>query len=314
MKSYHILIYLAVFLTACEPQIEIQDPDAHGKIYMPQAVDNPIEKVYYFSDDIDTLVYGANFGGPVDNKHDINVQFKVEPSLVAAFNEKTGNDYQLLPADAYEMGALQATIHKGKYSTGPQILKLKTNKIPGVRKYLLPVWMVADAGPYKINEDIKTSYFVISATYRTNPFAAIDRSAWTISGLANEEAVGEGPNNGRAIFAIDPSPETYWHTVYRPSALPPPHWLAVDTKKSQLFHGFKLRGRSDTPTGNPRNITVEFSEDGQAWQQGGKFSLSTTTENTFYLPEFKSGRYFKITITETQGNTAFSYFSDIQAF
>lgn len=315
MKSYYILIaYLALSTCACKPQLGIENSDTYTQIYMPQAVNNPIESTFFFSDNIDTLIYGANFGGPGNNDHDINVQFSVDPSLVAPYNTKTGNDFQLLPADVYEMESLNSVISKGRVTTGPLMIKIKTNKIPGVRKYLLPVTLSSDNNPYKINNELKTSYFVVSATYETNPFPIMDRTAWSLVDVSDEEGVGEGPNNGRAIFAIDASSQTYWHTVYRPVALPPPHWLIVDTKSAHLFHGFKIKGRSDTSTGNPSTITIEFSDNGETWVNAGRFSLANTLENTFYLPEFKTARYFKLTITATHSNTAFSYLSDIQAF
>lgn len=315
MKSYYILIaYLALSTCACKPELGIENSDTYTQIYMPQAVNNPIESTFFFSDRTDTLVYGANFGGPGNNDHDINVQFKADPALVASFNTKTGNDFQLLPADVYEIETPNSVISKGRVTTGPLRIMIKTNKIPGVRKYLLPVTLSSGNNPYKINEELKTAYFVVSATYKTNPFAIMDRAAWSLVDVSDEERVGEGPNNGRAVFAIDASAATYWHTVYRPAALPPPHWIIVDTKTANLFHGFKIKGRSDTNTGNPSVITIEFSDNGQAWASGGRFSLANTLENTFYLPEFKTARYFKLTITATHSNTAFSYLSDVQAF
>ncbi|WP_316816353.1 BT_3987 domain-containing protein [Pedobacter nyackensis] len=315
MKSYYILIaYLALFTCGCKPQLGIENSDTYTQIYMPQAVNNPIESTFFFSDDIDTLIYGANFGGPANNDYDIGVQFKVDPALVAPYNTKTGSDFQLLPADVYEMETPSSVILKGSVTTGPLVIKIKTNKIPGVRKYLLPVTLSSGNNPYKINNDLKTAYFVVSATYETNPFTIMDKTAWSLVDVSDEETVGEGPNNGRAIFAIDASSDTYWHTVYRPVALPPPHWLEVDTKTAHLFHGFKIKGRSDADSGNPSNITVELSDDGQTWVNAGEFTLANKLENSIYLPEFKTARYFKLTITATHGNKAFSYLSDIAAF
>lgn len=40
----------------------------------------------------------------------------------------------------------------------------------------------------------------------------IDRSGWSVHSFDSEESNGEGPNNGRAVHAIDNNNNTFWHT------------------------------------------------------------------------------------------------------
>jgi len=111
------------------------------------------------TNDVQTIVYGAAYGGVGYPDNDITVTFKVDNSLIQGFNSQNNTNYTAMPAGSYELEKLTAVIPKGKMSTEPLKIKVKTlGSLEAFKQYLLPVTISADA---TLNEKLKTAYFLI---------------------------------------------------------------------------------------------------------------------------------------------------------
>lgn len=165
-----VLILAVAALNGCEVDHSL-NPYKYGRVYMPQARNNPVKFSAVFSfDTTQTIVYGAAYGGPKRPAVDIPVSFSVNPMLVDSFNTKHLTDYSILPEGSYTLSKKQAVIPSGEKSTSPLKLEIKSKTDIPDGQYLLPVTMkVAGGGKkangdgFQVNEELKTTYFLIQA-------------------------------------------------------------------------------------------------------------------------------------------------------
>lgn len=312
-KQFHIFcfIVLAAAFTACNDKFELpeQPLSAYTKVYMPQSVNGP--KVYSFkiSDTAQTMIYSANFGGQDYPAADIQVTFAVNNQLVDSFNKANGTTYAVLPEKSYEY-TTSAVIPKGALSTGPLSVKVKTSgdgAIEVLKDYLLPVTISSTSA--ELNTAMSVAFFKVSVQPEV-----YDRTGWTIAGFSSEEADGEGPNNGRAVFVLDNNPSTFWHTQWKGASPGPPHYLIVDMGAAKTVHGLALTPRQSDNSGKPQELTVEASTDNQTWQAVGSFTMeNTTAEQMRTLSTYTDARYIKLTITKSY-NASYTHLAEFKAF
>lgn len=310
---------MAMLLASCSHNKDLlrNISDSTAMIYMPQAVNNPAVYSFARSATTDSIIYGANYGGPHSPGADIQVQFRTDPSLVEKFNTKNYTNYPLLPEGTYELEQSSSVIPAGRYSTPALIIRVKTDNLDGVGNYLLPVSITTNA---KVNEALRTTYFLINAKYTSNPFPQFDRQTWKITKVSSEEPTGEGAANGHAIHALDGNDDTYWTTEWKASKPGPPHILTIDMQTAQQVHGFAITGRTDKKTGelkatgNPKNMIIETSLDGNVWDYTETFTLDNVKLSTIYLAYARQARFFRFTINTSQGDTYLTNMAEINAF
>jgi hypothetical protein len=150
---------------ACKYNTEIAHPEDYVKIYMPQAIGNPVTYNFVMSDTDQTIIYGANYGGTGYPESNINIEFQVDNSLVDSFNLKNEVSYSPMPPKSYQLEMTQAVIPKGKVSTEPLEIKIKTiGALKSSVKYLLPL-RISKAGKDSISISLEVTYFLITANY-----------------------------------------------------------------------------------------------------------------------------------------------------
>lgn len=305
-----ILTLAVVVLVRCSDKVTLppQPLSDYEKIYMPQAVNNPVKKVLPVSDTAQPVVYGANYGGQDYPAQDIAVDFAINPALVDSFNLKNNTSYKALPAGSYTFTQTSGMIPKGKLSTQPLELKISTggpNAINVLTDYLLPVSLVAGKSNIKVNEDLRTTYFVIRSQPNINDYPDYDRTAWTIAGFSSEEpAEAQWGNGGRAIHAIDDNTATFWHTAWANSSPGPPHYIIVNMNETKTLHGLWFIDRQSDNDGKPAAIQVQVSLDGTNWTDAGGFTLENTKElQKQFLSGFKAAKYFKVIVNSSYDAT-----------
>lgn len=308
-----------VILTSCGRDRDLMKniSDSTAVVYMPQAVKMPSVYSFDITGKADTIIYGACYGGPHSPGSDIAVQFRTDVSLLDHFNASNFTNYPILPEGSYELEQSSSVIPAGKYSTPPLKLSVHVDKLDGVGSYLLPVSITTAA---KVNESLRTTYFLINAKYTSNPFPAFDRSAWKVTGFSSEETTGEGTANGRTIYALDGNDDTFWSTQWKTAKPGPPHHIIIDMQNEQKLHGFTFTGRTDKATGevkasgNPKNIIVQTSNDGNTWDYSASFILDNNKLSTIYLAYARKARYFKIIVNTSQGDSYLTNIAELNAF
>ena len=318
-KLYIIGLILAGSLgvSSCKNEYPLPDQplSVYELVYMPQAVNGPVTKVLTLSQDPQSIVYGANAGGQDFPTRDINVKFEVSAALVASYNAANQTNYEMLPARSYTMGELEAVIGSGKNATIPLKIMVSTtgpNAIEMFKTYLLPVSILSS--DYAINTSLKTTYFLISTQPNLADYPDFVRANWKIVDFSSQEANGEGPNNGKAIFLLDNNINSFWHSQWQNGNPGPPHHITVDMGETKELHGFVSTARQVDGNGKPNLVEISVSTDNVNWTTAGEYTLAFKKEpQKVFLKKFVPARYFKFTILSAYGSTN-AHMSEIGAF
>ncbi|WP_299285711.1 DUF1735 domain-containing protein [uncultured Mucilaginibacter sp.] len=319
-KQILLLVAVCTFGLGCKDKLDLlpnQPLENYVKVYMPEAVNAPVLKSFRITDSVQTLTYGAVLGGKDYATADLPVTFKVNKAVVDSFNLANKTSYPLLPDGSYTLSSASATIAKGSVSTAPLSIALKTNgagAMDALKVYVLPV-SIASA-PVKVNEALRTTFYIIKAQPDFANYPNYDRSTWTVLGFSSQEANGEGPNNGRAIFALDGNTATFWHTQWSGAAPGPPHYLIIDMGSSKIMHGLSFVGRQADAGGKPNEVNVQVSQDNITWTNAGTFNLLNNKDlQKQFLPNAfnKPARYFKVVINSAY-NGSYTQIAELNAF
>lgn len=161
---YTAILALIVLTIGCKYDTDINNPERFVKIYMPQASESPAKRTFTMTDTAQTIIYGAAYGGPDYPSENIEVTFKVDESLVQAFNNANGTSYEVLPQNSYTLEKSLSVIKKGELISEPLKIKVKTNGfLQAFKKYLLPVSINQLSKEIPLNESLKTAYFLVEA-------------------------------------------------------------------------------------------------------------------------------------------------------
>ncbi|KAA8484055.1 DUF1735 domain-containing protein [Arcticibacter tournemirensis] len=312
------LVGCSLLNNACKDTVDLPDQpiDSYNKVYMPQSVAGTVSRTLNISDTLQVVTYGAAFGGFGYPNTDIPVVFTVNNQLVAEYNTKNNTNYPVLPESMYTLSSTSTVIPKGKLSTTPLSILLKT-KGPGsmipLKSYLLPITMSAQG--VAVNPELTTAYFLVKAQPKLSDYPLFDRSQWQIIDISSEEATGEGPNNGRAIFALDNNKSTFWHSRWSNGGAVAPHHITIDMGTIREIHGFYLVARQADGNGKPQEVSVQTSLDNVNWTSAGTINFENKQQEQFqFLTEgFPTARYFKFTIVSAYG-ASYMQIAELNAF
>lgn len=204
ISSFIICVLLAGCSKKVDVDLNIQGAENYSKLYMPQAVANPIVNSISITPSVYTLNYSAYLGGSLDNTNNINVKFGVNEALVNEYNLKNGTSYKPMPAGSYTLINPEAKIKEGSKSTGVLSLTIKTQGfIQPFQSYLLPVSITeADA---KVNTDLNTTYFLITGSYAPGEVPrekayAFGANAGSVFFDFNGDIIGRSPNGPLMLY------------------------------------------------------------------------------------------------------------------
>lgn len=323
-KNYKMLLILLGLTCAswygCKDEVDLpeQPLENYVKVYMPQGVNGAIATNLKVKDNlVQTAVFGANYGGYGYPDSDIPVSFAVDNALVATYNAANRTNYQVLPASAYTLSATTAVIPKGQLSTVPLKINFKTTgtgAMDAFISYLLPVTL--SSPNVKVSEPLKTVYYIVRALPDLADYPNFDRTGFKILNFSSEEANGEGPNNGRAIFVLDGVNSTFWHSKWQNGAASPPHHLTIDMGGVKTLHGLSLLARQNGDNGKPNEVNLQLSTDNVTWTDAGNLTLQNTQslQSVFFPAGFnKQARYFKLTINSSYGSSV-AHLAELYAF
>lgn len=323
-KKYRILsILLGVMCTSwfgCKDEVDLPDQplENYVNVYMPQGANGAVTTNLKVKDNlVQTAVFGANYGGYGFPGSDIPVSFAVDNSLVATYNTANRTNYQVLPASSYTLSATASVIPQGKLNTSPLKINFKTSgagAMDAFTSYLLPVTLSCQN--VKVSESLKTVYYVVRALPDLADYPNFDRANFKILNFSSQEANGEGPNNGRAIFVLDGVNSTFWHSQWQNGTASPPHYLTIDMGEVKTFHGLSLLARQSGDNGKPNEVNLQLSIDNVTWTDAGNLTLQNTQslQSVFFPSGFsKQARYFRLTINSSYGASV-THLAELYAF
>lgn len=150
------------------------------------------------------------------------------------------------------------------------------------------------------------SPFVVTRIYH-------NRTNWILS-ASSEELVGETFPNGRVAALIDGNPNSFWHTHYTGTEIPPPHQINVDMGQLNVVNGIYISSRLGGT--RAQNVNISVSLDGFTYTNMGSFSLADRDKKQFLsFSQDQTFRYFKIVIpTNNYGNRPFVAMAEIGTY
>jgi F5/8 type C domain/Bacterial Ig domain/Fibronectin type III domain/Putative Ig domain len=158
----------------------------------------------------------------------------------------------------------------------------------------------SDSFTFRTNDGITDSASaVVSITVTTANFPDAPSGNLKVHYVDSEDT-----NGYPAEYAFDGDPNTFWHTVWRSNAPPPPHELQIDLGTMQELSGFRYLPRQDNfNDGTINRYEFYVSTDGANWGTpvaSGNFANSKEEKSVSFSP--KSGRYIRlVALSEATG-------------
>ncbi|QEH41611.1 discoidin domain-containing protein [Chitinophaga sp. XS-30] len=321
---YTVLAGMLLSVAACKKDGPFTKDDADVRVYMSQAINGafqditvnrraPLQGDSLYAFEVNAFFAG---GGYVSAPRDVAVTFALDYSKWDSINTARATaglaEFERIPDNIFDFPATQSVIRKGTTVSEDIAFTIDAKLVEEGHNYMIPVKITSVDG-YPINSAMALTYFVVTVTPPV--YAEINRSNWTILEVDSEEANGEGPNNGRAIFALDGLLNTFWHTQWDGGEPPLPHHIAIDMQTEHSLSGLYLTARQNAPNGAPKTVNVDVSTNGTTWQSAGTYALQAINarQPVFFSQAF-TARYFRVTVTATHGNTNITFFAEISAF
>jgi len=324
-KKYKTLLMLLGLISSlgwygCKDEVDLpyQPLDSYTNVYMPQGVNGPVTTTLKVKDNlVQTAIFGAVYGGYGVPEEDVPVSFKVDNALVGVYNTTNKTNYEVLPSSSYSLSSVSSVVPKGKTSSEPLKITFKTKgegAMDAFKTYLLPITL--SNSTVKIKESLKTVYYLVKALPDLADYPNYDRSKFSIVGFSSQEANGEGPNNGRAVFVLDGDVNTFWHSQWQGTPATPPHFLTIDIGELKIFHGLSFLPRQGDQGGKPNEVNVQISTDNVTWTDAGNTVLQNNKnlQTVFFEKGFnKQARYLKVTVNSSYGASV-THLAELYAF
>jgi hypothetical protein len=313
-------------VAGCKKYKSFTGKDGDVKIYMAQRVSstdgyttvNVVTRTSAQADsaftfDVNAYLSGSGYSAA---PNDIPVTFKVDYAKWDSINTARTNaglqPFEKIPDSVFSFTNTSSTIPKNSSLSDDIGFSISSKKIQLNHNYMVPISITTAGNGYALNTGLSTAYFIIKVSMPVYP--DIDRAGWTIHDFNSQEPSGEGPNNGRAIFAIDGLLTTFWHTQWDGGEPPPPHHISIDMHATKTLLGVTLTHRQNVSGGRPKTITVYVSNNGTTWTAAGTFSLASVNAKQYALfAAPQSARYFRVVVTETINNSNSTFLAEIGA-
>ena len=153
----------------------------------------------------------------------------------------------------------------------------------------------ADSFTFKAHDaslDSKTttvSLTVKKTTLPENP-KLLARTGWKLIHVDSEDAI-----DNPATFAIDGDPATFWHTLWKTGATPPPHEIRIDIGAVRSLEGFRYLPRQDGFfVGNIGQYQFRTSLDGIHWSSAANGTFTNDKDEKEALFSTRNARFVSL--------------------
>lgn len=149
--------------------------------------------------------------------------------------------------------------------------------------------------------DSKTATVTLTVKKATLPDKPklLARTGWKIVHVDSQDA----PENS-AAFAIDGDPATFWHTLWKSGATPPPHEIRIDLGAVRSLEGFRYLPRQDGfVVGYIGQYQFRTSLDGIHWSSAASGTFANDNEEKEALFSARNARYVSlIALSDASGS------------
>ncbi|NDV46692.1 hypothetical protein D0T49_06490 [Paludibacter sp. 221] len=144
----------------------------------------------------------------------------------------------------------------------------------------------------------------------------IPQNRLSVKSKTSEETVGEGDNNGKAIYAIDGNESSYWHSQWKSDAVALPHDIVFEIDSVYTINGFDYLPRQDG-NANGRIGDYELYVSNSVSQQGtlvasGTFEDDESRKRVFFEPT--KGKYVKFVNKKSANGALFTCVAEFNLY
>lgn len=318
---------LIMAMGSCKKDKTFSKESGDVKIYMSQAVGTNADNNGYTAISVVTRATGqadslfpfdvnAYFGGSgyPHAPGDVEVSFKLDYSKWDSINAaRTGAGlplFEKIPDSVFIFPTATSVIKAGNSISENISFKISSKKLQKDHNYMIPLGIASVGNGYAINMQKSTAFFIVKAE---DP--SLDRTNWSIYEFDSQEASGEGPNNGRAVFVLDGNTSTFWTSQWDGFEPPLPHHVSINMNATISLNGVTITRRQNVTNGSPRAFNVDVSTDGTTWKPAGNYELASVNPKQFFLfATPMTAKYFRITVTTVWGVANSTFLSEIGAF
>ena len=247
----------------------------------------------------------------------LTVTFKVDRTLVDAYNKAHDTSYELVPAEAYEFSKKEVILPRYNEVSSTAQVTLNSEKMPDGEQYLLPITIEQIKGDDAAQtSDEGNVYYILFNKRVLPPAQLLDREGWKVVHCTSEYTPGEGnPKTGWAKDVLDGNPASYWTYNFKASVGPVvyvPLYFVFDMGKEVTVRGVRITARTkaggvlNNPPGDitietAKTITGDGMENDADWTYSERFTgtkpdegiMSHSLHNSVYLGEIQRARYIR---------------------
>lgn len=294
---------LFIFLNTCLYTACIKDEKFtstnEGTIYMPQAYGDKASLELFKLDSAQDITFGAAYGGLKAAGGDIAATFIVDTTLIAEYNASHASSYVVFPTDAYTISGLTATIKSGKTSSDALTIAVLTNKLDVSTKYMLPIKMTSVVGG-NLDTSLSVAYFRIDALTQRER----DITGTGVISVSDENSGGSGAGEGSPKLVDNDLGTKFLTFDYNAD-----FWYQLKFGAAQIISAYTFTSANDAPERDPKNWTLEGSNDGTAWDVLDTHTDETFQDRTFTrrfeIPNTTAYTYYRVNVTENGGSSLF---------
>ena len=178
-----------------------------------------------------------------ENEWDIDVELMVDETYVEEYNRQHSTSYKLLTEEQYSLET-SGTIEAGKTST-TFLLEIEREQVAEAGRYMLPVRLKSSS---RFTVDENSLYCIRIDIYG----AKLDRTGWDVvlynTSEPGEDGGGKYPLYGHPEAILDGNPASYWHSAWRETQTPLPHYLVIDMLEEHFIEQIEWLPREGRAT------------------------------------------------------------------
>ncbi len=259
MKRIFNLYLVPIALACCLVLVACNKPDMvtssrEGNIYIP-AASGATSYPLLLADTAQTIPFGAAYGGLQYPGQDITVGFKVDTTLVAAYNALHGTAYIALPASSYQVPTLSAVIKSGQTSSNTLGVKVITTNLNKAAKYIVPVSITSVTSGF-IDSALGTAYFTIDT---------IKRLELDITGKATLSVSRENPGGASAGEGSPHLVDGDYNSKFLTDGFPQAFWVQLTFPTATKIGAYTITSGNDSPDRDMKDFNLAGSNDGTNW-------------------------------------------------
>jgi hypothetical protein len=286
-----VALTAALGLTLAAASCNKPDPiisKQEGTIYMPQAYSDASTLKLYLIDSPQIVAFGAAYGGLNSPGKDVTVNFKLDTTLIAAYNTQYNTSYIPLPASHYQISSFTGTIKAGTTVSTSLPITITTKGLSFGVQYMLPIVMTGiSSGTF--DSSLSIAYFKIDSLY-TREKDITDKGTLSVS-FENDGGVDAGESS---VHLVDGKTDTKYLAHWQSSGF---GWT-MTFPTAQVVNAYTFTSANDVPERDPKDWNLTASNDGTNWD-----TLDVRTGETFGS-RFQTIHY----ITNNNNNKAYTIY------